>query len=567
MTAPLRKIRLGDLLIEKGAITAEQLATALDEQKRSGRKLGGTLIALGFVSEDRLLALLAAQIGVEVIDLSHYRYKPEVVTTIPEQVARRYRVILLDNSPSKPVIGMADPTDLFAYDEACRLLNRAADVVLVRESDMLRVFDNTYRHSSEIASLARDIGKDVDSEYDIDRLLKIDDAADAPVVRLLHSLMEEAVSRRASDIHIEPGENVLRIRLRVDGLLQEQVVPDRRIAPAVVSRVKLMAGVDISERRLPQDGRFNLNVKGKSLDVRLSSMPTQHGESVVMRLLEHDPARYELDKLGMPAHIIARFRHQLHHPHGMILVTGPTGSGKTTTLYAALSEINQPERKIITAEDPVEYRMERINQVHVNAKIGLTFASVLRTALRQDPDVILIGEMRDQETVEIGLRAAITGHLVLSTLHTNDAISTAARLLDMGAEGYLVAAALRALIAQRLIRRVCRICAEPAALDAQDRVWLEAMGRVPDQMALKVGAGCAHCSHTGYSGRIGVYEYVEPNPAMLSALRAGDLDGFGAAARSSAHLYTLMDAALDYAADGITTLDEVRRVVSELSEG
>ncbi|PKM06905.1 MAG: MSHA biogenesis protein MshE [Gammaproteobacteria bacterium HGW-Gammaproteobacteria-4] len=563
--APLRKIRLGDLLVEQGVITGEQLAIALDEQKRSGRKLGGTLIALGFVSEDRLLALLAEQLGVEVVDLSHYRYKPEVVTTIPEQLARRYRVILLDNSPKQSVIGMADPTDLFAYDEACRLLGHAADIVLVREADMLRVFDNSYRHSSEIASLARDIGKDA-NENDIDRLLKVDDVADAPVVRLLHSLLEEAVARRASDIHIEPDEHVLRIRLRIDGMLHEQVVPDRRIAPSVVSRVKLMASVDISERRLPQDGRFNLMVKGTSLDVRLSTMPTQHGESVVMRLLEHDPSRYQLEKLGMPPHILARFRHQLHHPHGLILVTGPTGSGKTTTLYAALREINQPQRKIITAEDPVEYRMERINQVHVNTRIGLTFGNVLRTALRQDPDVILIGEMRDQETVEIGLRAAITGHLVLSTLHTNDAVSTAARLLDMGAEGYLVAAAMRALIAQRLIRRVCTICAEPVDASAQDAIWLQAMGRNPTDMELKVGAGCGHCNHTGYSGRIGVYEYLEPNPAMLTALRNGNLDAFAAASRSSAHMYSLMDGALDYAAAGVTTLEEVRRVVAELGE-
>src|SRR3546814_199939 len=243
----------------------------------------------------------------------------------------------------------------------------------------------------------------------------------------------------------------------------------------------------------------------------------------------------------MPAHILARFRHQLHHPHGLILVTGPTGSGKTTTLYASFREINQPARKIITAEDPVEYRMERINQVHVNTRIGLTVGNVLRTALRQDPDVILIGEMRDQETVEIGLRAAITGHLVLSTLHTNDAVSTAARLLDMGAEGYLVAAALRALIAQRLIRRVCTICADTVEASAQDAIWLQAMGRDPAEMRLRVGAGCGHCNHTGYSGRIGVYEYLEPNPAMLTALHNGNLDAFAAAARASAHMYALMD--------------------------
>jgi len=563
----LKKARLGDLLVQAGEITAEQLAIALSEQKRGGRKLGATLIDLGFTTEERIFETLARQLGLQLIDLRQYRYSPEVISKLPEHVARRNRVILLNNDPDQPLIGMADPTDLFAYDEVGRLLGRQPNVAVVRESDLLSVFDNAYRKTEEIASLARDLGQELSQgDTDVDRLLRAEDVADAPVVKLLQSVFEDAAASRASDIHIEPGESTLRIRMRVDGVLQEQVMPEKRIAPAVVSRLKLVSGLDISERRLPQDGRFNINVRNMSFDVRLSTMPTQYGESVVMRLLDHNVERFDLAKLGMPPAILERFRRQLRHPHGMILVTGPTGSGKTTTLYAALRELNSPERKIITAEDPVEYRLERINQVQVHPKIGLTFANILRTTLRQDPDVILVGEMRDQETVEIGLRAAITGHLVLSTLHTNDAVSTADRLLDMGAEGFLAAAALRAIIAQRLVRRVCEICAQDYTPDAQEAAWLQGVGRNPAAMRLRKGRGCPQCNNTGYRGRIGVYEYLEPNAAMLAALRQEDVNAFAEAARHSPHYHTLLENGLDYAALGQTTVEEVMRVVGEVED-
>ncbi|MGK0674750.1 MAG: ATPase, T2SS/T4P/T4SS family [Halothiobacillaceae bacterium] len=562
-----KRLRLGDLLVQTGEITAEQLSIALDEQKRSGHKLGATLVELGFITEQRILEVLASQLGLQLIDLRHYRYTPEVVSKLPEHIARRNRVILLDDNPEQPLIGMADPTDLFAYDEVCRVLGRQANVAVVREADLLAVFDNVYRRTEEIIQLARHLGQELSaSDSDIDRMLRAEDVADVPVVNLLQSLFEDAVASRASDIHIEPDETVLRIRMRVDGVLQEQVMPEKRIASAVVSRLKLVAGLDIAERRLPQDGRFNISVRNKNFDVRLSTMPTQHGESVVMRLLDHDLEHFDLKKLGMPAVILERFRRQLRHPHGMILVTGPTGSGKTTTLYAALRELNSPERKIITAEDPVEYRLERINQVQVHPKIGLTFANILRAALRQDPDVILVGEMRDTETVEIGLRAAITGHLVLSTLHTNDAISTADRLLDMGAEGFLVAAALRAIIAQRLVRRVCENCAQEHIPDPQTAAWLQGVGSDPAAMRLRKGRGCPQCNNTGYRGRIGVYEYLEPNAAMLAALRQGDVHAFAEAAPHSPHFHTLLESSLDYAAQGLTTVEEVMRVVGEVEE-
>lgn len=565
--AVLRKVRLGDLLVQAGEITPEQLSIALAEQRRSGHKLGTILVELGFITEHRILEALANQLGLKLIDLRHYRYDPEIVRKLPEHIARRNRVILLNDRSDPPLIGMADPTDLFAYDEVVRHLGREAEVAVVREADLLAVFDNAYRRTEEIVQLARDLGQELSAgDSDVDRLLRVEDVADAPVVRLLQTLFEDAALSRASDIHIEPGDKDLRIRMRIDGVLQEQVLNEKRIAGAVVSRLKLVAGLDISERRLPQDGRFDIRVRSKTYDVRLSTMPTQHGESVVMRLLDHDPERFDLIKLGMPAPILERFRHQLKHPHGMILVTGPTGSGKTTTLYAALRDLNTPERKIITAEDPVEYRLERINQVQVNPQIGLTFATILRSALRQDPDVILVGEMRDTETAEIGLRAAITGHLVLSTLHTNDAISTADRLIDMGAEGYLVAAALRAVLAQRLIRRICESCVQDHVPDDQEIAWLEGLGEDITRIRLRKGHGCPQCNNTGYRGRIGVYEYLEPNAAMLAALRHNDLQSFTELAQQSAFYHPLLQSALAYAKQGVTTIEEVMRIVGEVEE-
>jgi MSHA biogenesis protein MshE len=325
-----------------------------------------------------------------------------------------------------------------------------------------------------------------------------------------------------------------------------------------------MAGLNISEKRLPQDGRFNIQVRGRRVDVRLSTMPVQHGESVVMRLLDQSGQHLRLEHLGMPASVMMRFRHVLKHPTGMVLVTGPTGSGKTTTLYAALEELNLPGRKIITAEDPVEYRLDRISQVQVNPRIGLEFSTVLRAALRQDPDVILVGEMRDQETAEIGLRAAMTGHLVLSTLHTNDAIGTVDRLVDMGAAAYLVGASLRAVIAQRLVRRVCEGCGRPERPEPHALTWLRAQRPGAAVEGLRRGAGCHHCAGTGYRGRIGVYEYLELDEAMLSALRRADMDAFVHAARQSRHYRPLVHSAVDYALAGVTSLEEVVRVAGDL---
>lgn len=562
---PKKKIRIGDLLVEHKIISEAQLQSALAEQKKSGLKLGRTLIAMGYLSEDQLLESLSRQLQIPFIDLKHYKYKPETIRLIPETLARRYRVIVLDNAQETVLVGMADPTDIFAYDELARILKKPLREAVVREADLLRTIDQVYRRTEEISSLAEELSEELSAtDFDLATLAQNTDVTDAPVVKLLQSIFEDAVQVGASDIHIEPDENVLRIRQRIDGVLHEQVMKEKRIAAALVSRLKLMSGLDISEKRLPQDGRFNIRVKDHNIDVRVATMPIQHGESVVMRLLDQSGGILDLDQVGMPADILQRFRRNIHRPHGMVLVTGPTGSGKTTTLYAALSEINSAEKKIITVEDPVEYRLPRVNQVQVHTKIGLGFASVLRTALRQDPDIILVGEMRDQETAEIGLRASITGHLVLSTLHTNDAVSTAIRLIDMGIPGYMVATALQAIIAQRLVRRICDSCTTSYTPTPQEIAWLRnLLGSQADGLQFRHGTGCPHCNNTGYHRRVGVFELLELDQAMADALRQNDAVAFGHAVKADPGFRSLAFNALDYAIAGITTLEEVLRIAGE----
>ncbi len=563
-----KRIRLGDLLVENAMISQQQLEAALAEQKKSGQRLGRTLVDLGYIDDQALLGFLSRQLQVPYVDLRQYQFRPELVRRLPETLSRRFRAIVLDDKAGAFLVGVADPTDIFAQDEIARILQKTVNIAVVREADLLAAFDTVFRRTDEISSIAEELGEELaDSDIDLARLALGADVAEAPVVRLLQTLFEDAVQIASSDIHIEPDENVLRIRQRVDGVLQEQVMKERRIASALVSRLKLMAGLNISEKRLPQDGRFNIRVRERSVDVRLSTMPTIHGESVVMRLLDQSQGILGLERIGMPPDMVRRFRRAIHKPHGMVLVTGPTGSGKTSTLYSALSELNEPGKKIITIEDPVEYRLPRINQVQVNFKINLTFAGVLRTALRQDPDVILIGEMRDQETAEIGLRAAMTGHLVLSTLHTNDAVSTANRLIDMGAPGYLVATSLDAVLAQRLVRRICPNCAEAHAPDAHELAWLRSMPELdlPDGTnGFRRGAGCMQCNNTGYKGRMGVFELLEIDDTLADALRRSDASAFHRAALAKPGFRTLTQNALEMAARGLTTLEEVVRIGGEL---
>ncbi|MFK5926753.1 MAG: GspE/PulE family protein [Desulfuromusa sp.] len=569
--APRQKIRIGDLLVKNGIITDEQLLNALATQKKTGGKLGNTLIELGLVTSHQFHEFLANQMNLPFIDLKHYNYKPEVVRLLSETAARRFRAMVLDQEESRLLVGVADPTDIYAYDELTKILKQPIKMAVVYETELLKALDTVYRRTQEIVTIAEELGEELSQgDTNLERLLTETDVEDAPVVRLLKSLFEDAVQVGASDIHIEPDEKVLRIRQRIDGVLHEQVMKEKRIAPALVSRLKLVCGLDISERRLPQDGRFNVRVKSRSVDIRLSTMPLQYGESVVMRLLDQSSGILDLEQVGMSAALLKRFRHQLHQPHGLVLVTGPTGSGKTTTLYGALNELNSEEKKIITVEDPVEYRLPRINQVQVHPKIGLDFARVLRAGLRQDPDIVMVGEMRDKETSDIALRAAMTGHLVLSTLHTNDAISTALRLIEMGAEGYVVASSLRAVLAQRLVRKICESCRCPDPLEPGPRSWLKnysgRIKRPSDPVEFKKGRGCPACNNTGYSGRIGIFELLEINFDLADALRRNDSADFASIANQLPGFTSLSDSALQLALDGITSMEEVLRVSGQLDE-
>ena len=557
MQIKLRK-RLGDLLVEEGIISEHQVDQALAAQKTTGRKLGATLIDLGFLSEKQMLTFLSQQLALPLIDLSRVNVDIEAVQILPEVHARRLRALIIGRNLDTLRVAMSDPADLFAQESLLSQLPQySIEFVIAPESQLVDGFDRYYRRTKEIASFAEQLQAEHQVTEAFDFSIEDEDSDEVTVVKLINSLFEDAIQVGASDIHIEPDSNVLRLRQRIDGVLHETLLNEVNVAPALVLRLKLMANLDISEKRLPQDGRFNIKIKGQSVDIRMSTMPVQYGESVVMRLLNQSSGLRNLDQSGLPPELLDRLRRQLRRPHGMILVTGPTGSGKTTTLYGALSELNVPGKKIITAEDPVEYRLPRVNQVQVNSKINLDFSTILRTFLRQDPDIILIGEMRDQETVEIGLRAALTGHLVLSTLHTNDAVDSALRMMDMGAPGYLVASAVRAVVAQRLVRKVCPDCKTEHVIDESAKQWL--MQRFPNQVEAKFvrGRGCQNCNLTGYRGRIGVFEILELEPEMMDALRANDAVGFAQIARASEHYKPLLSSAMMLALQGTVSFDEV----------
>jgi len=563
------KIRLGDLLVQQDVITGEQLTLALAEQKKSGRKLGRVLVENGYATEEGISRALARQLGAEFIDLKVFQPKPELVKLLPEAPARRFRALVLDEHNGVLRVGMSDPTDLTAFDEIARVVKRDIDLAVVTEGQLLPLLDRVYRRTEEINSLAKDLTTEMgDIPVEFGAVLGIAPGAeDAPVVKLLQTVFEEAQKTRASDIHIEPQEKSLLIRFRIDGVLHVQTEADAKISTALVLRLKLMSGLDISEKRLPQDGRFNIKLRGSAVDVRISTMPTQHGESVVMRLLAQNTGLLDLDKLHMPPRVLERFKHAIGRPSGIVLVTGPTGSGKTTTLYAALNELNSPEVKIITVEDPVEYRLPGLNQVQVHEKIDLSFARVLRTALRQDPDIILVGEMRDQETAEIGMRAAMTGHLVLSTLHTNDALSTPIRLLDMGVPRYMVALSIQMVLAQRLVRVICPNCSEPHTPEPHEQEWLRyELGDRVGGFKYAKGRGCAHCANTGYTGRQAVYEFLEMTNALVEAANHGDPNEFMRIGRQQMGGHTLRRDAVRLVVNGRTTIEEAMRVATQLDE-
>lgn len=560
------KIRLGDLLVQHQLIDEDQLQQALSEQRKSGRKLGATLVAMGLVTELQLLELLSQHLNVPLIQLKDFKVNQNAVRMLPEIQARRYRALVLEDKGETLLVGMSDPADLNAVDDLSAKLPKPIEVAVVSETELFEAYENFYRKTEQIASFAQELADEYEDETEFQLNTELNDDQDNVVAKLLQSIFEDAVLAKASDIHIEPDEKQLRIRMRIDGVLQENVIKEANIAAALVLRLKLMSGLDISEKRLPQDGRAQIVIKQHKIDVRISTMPVQQGESVVMRLLDQSQGVLSLEQTGMPPEMIKRFRAMLNRPHGMILVTGPTGSGKTTTLYGALNELNKAETKIITVEDPVEYRLPRVNQVQVNNKIDLTFSSVLRTTLRQDPDILMVGEMRDHETVEIGLRGALTGHLVLSTLHTNDAVSSAIRLIDMGAPGYLVASSLKAVVAQRLVRKICDNCSTPHTPSEEHLVWLSELDPNISAHQFKQGKGCQRCNYLGYKGRIGVFELLQLDEPMMTALKNGDTSGFTEAAKNSDSYKTLAEAALEYAKQGVTGLDEVMRLVEMVAD-
>jgi general secretion pathway protein E len=544
-------MRLGEILIERKFITPDDLARALDIQKeRGGEKLGKIMVDLGFIAMRDLLSALAEQLHVPVLTLEGPpAVSPELENLAP-RFLRQFRCLPVALHDHTVTLAMADPLDFETRNavESSTGLTVLAGIALEQE-----ILDSIDRYYGQTAKNEAELASPVGESEDLEHLR--DMASEAPVIRLVNAMIGQAVEQRASDIHIEPFEKEFRIRYRIDGVLANQSSPPRELKAAIISRVKLMARLNIAERRLPQDGRIKIKTLGREVDLRVSTLPTLYGESVVMRLLDRSAGDfYDLEKLGFDDHMLRRMTYYTSLPHGIFLVTGPTGSGKSTTLYSALKRINETDKKIITIEDPVEYQMDGINQIHVNPQIGLTFAGGLRHIVRQDPDVIMIGEIRDRETADIAIRAALTGHFVYSTLHTNDAPSAITRLTDMGVENYLLTSSLVAVLAQRLVRVICPHCRQSAG---------EVTAPNGDRIQGFQGAGCEHCFGTGYHGRVGIFELMELNEELRSIImRNEDASIITAAARRNG-MRNLRDDGWDKVARGVTTSDEVIRVTQE----
>ncbi|HSH93627.1 MAG TPA: GspE/PulE family protein [Roseimicrobium sp.] len=506
----------------------------------------------------------AKRLGVPFINLRQHDFHPLTVKLISEVQARRFKALVLEDRDETFLVGFVDPWDLRAQDEVANVLRRPVDVAVITGEQLSETIEKVYRKTEQIGQFAKEVGQDVQAQDNVVDLMTLSGAiedADAPVVKLLQTIFDDAARINASDIHFEPQEKTLMVRFRIDGILHVQVETDPRITSTLVVRLKLMAGLDIAERRLPQDGRMNIKSGESRFDVRMSTMPTQFGESVVLRLLRQDSARLQLSQI-MSRRARKVFENALASPHGIVLVTGPTGSGKTTTLYAALERLNKPEVKIMTAEDPVEYRLTGINQVQINDKIELTFARVLRSFLRQDPDVLLVGEIRDNETADIASRAAMTGHLVLSTLHTNDAPSTPLRLLDMDVPGYLIASSLLAVVSQRLVRLICTNCAVTATPSPDHMEWFKSRVGAEElsQAKFRHGKGCVRCNGVGFFGRRGVFEVMEMTSDLAVAIQHADPGKFERLAREQVGMYTIARNAYELVLAGETTISEAMTV-------
>jgi len=561
--------RLGDLLVSSGLITPAQLEKALQDQKVSGTKLGSALVKLGYMSEKNLVSFLSRHYGVPAIDLNEIQIDSEAMKMIPADVIFKYQAIPIKRVGATLRVAMSDPSNILAIDDIKFLAGCHVEVFVSTESAIKTAIERFYDPSDALNDIMGDIkeGEKIDlleesEEIDVSELKQA--VEDAPVVKLVNLILNEAINRAASDIHIEPYEKVFRVRLRVDGVLYEFMKPPMKLKNAITSRVKIMSKLDIAERRLPQDGRIKVKYgRDKEMDFRVSVLPTLFGEKVVMRLLDKSSLQLDMTKLGFEENPLLEFREAIHKPFGMVLVTGPTGSGKTTTLYSALTELNQISENISTAEDPVEYNLMGINQVQIHEEIGLSFANCLRSFLRQDPDIIMVGEIRDFETAEIAIKAALTGHMVLSTLHTNDAPSTISRLLNMGIEPFLVASAVNLIVAQRLARKVCDGCRTAVQVSPQ---MLMNLGVPPEELpgfTCYKGAGCTRCSNTGYKGRMALYEVLPVREEMRELILQGASAGEIKKGAIGLGMKSLRQAALQKLKEGITSVDEVLKVTVE----
>ncbi|HUT53597.1 MAG TPA: type IV-A pilus assembly ATPase PilB [bacterium] len=561
--------KLGELLVRENLITPAQLQQALEEQKKKGGRLGANLTRLGFINEEELADFLSKQYGVPSINLNEFEIDTEVISLIPEEQSRKHMLIPINRAGSTLVVAMADPSNMFAISDIEFLTGYKVEVVVAPENTVKEAIDRYYAASSQnlddmlgdMEDLDIALGGDGEEDVNITDLEKASD--DAPVIRLVNLILTDAIKKLASDIHIEPYEKTFRVRYRIDGVLYEVMKPPMKLKNPIIARIKIMSNLDIAERRLPQDGRIKIKLgKDKEMDYRVSVLPTLFGEKAVLRLLDKSNLQLDMTKLGFLPEQLKIFKHAIDMPFGMILVTGPTGSGKTTTLYSALSELNKTTTNISTAEDPVEFNLMGINQVQMKEEIGLNFAAALRSFLRQDPDIIMVGEIRDFETAEIAVKAALTGHLVLSTLHTNDAPSTVNRLLNMGVEPFLVASSVNVIQAQRLGRKICKECKQPFEVEPSALIELGLDEEKAKSCQLYKGTGCFNCSETGYKGRISfievMYMYDELKEFVLNGASSAELKK--EAIRLG--MVTLRQSSLYYLSEGITSLDEVVRVTA-----
>jgi len=557
--------KIGEMLLKGNLITQEQLRTALETQKKTRERIGSILVKAGFIKEPELLSFLGRQFNIPVVELSKYEINPEVVRLLPEDMVQKNLAFPINRVGAKLIVAVADPSNMAILDAIGFKTGYAVELVLASEKEITAAINKFFDQSLEF----KDIISELDDELEVVREEEVDVSElergvdDAPVVKLVNFILTDAIKRRSSDIHIEPYEKEFRVRYRVDGVLYEVMRPPLKMRNAICSRVKILASLDIAERRLPQDGRIKLKIgKGREMDFRVSVLPTIYGEKTVLRLLDKSTLQLDMSKLGFEQDQLKDFTEAIHRPHGMVLVTGPTGSGKTTTLYSALSDLNKTSDNISTCEDPVEFNFAGINQVQIKEEIGLTFAASLRSFLRQDPDIIMVGEIRDYETAEIGVKAALTGHLVLSTLHTNDAPSTVTRLLNMGIEPFLVSTSLHLVLAQRLARRVCAHCSEEMKVPPKA---LSDAGMKPDRLKharLLRGKGCDECNETGFRGRVALYEVMPVREEIKDlVLRGGSaLDIKREAIRLG--MKTLRQTGLTKVEEGVTTLEEILRVTA-----